>query len=176
MLLAYLRSYCHRFLRHFNDLSSIFLLQVILECLGEHDDDSTSPRDVPAGLYPRPPKSYAQVLQANKVVATIVAAEKPGQELRAGIDQIVHPTSWTESLAHCVLEHLERILRDGSKMGPALKEAFDKAVHAAEGFARDHPVYTTLIALGVLAILLPWVVEALGFAELGPVEGWSCPD
>ncbi len=153
----------------------MFLLQAFLDCLGGRDDDSTSPRNIPAGLYPGPPKTFAQMQQANKVVATMAAAEKPGQELRAGVNQIVHPTSWTESLARCVLERLERILRDGSKMGPALKEAFDKAVNAAEGFARDHPVYTTLIALGVLAILLPWVVEALGFAALGPVPGWFCP-
>lgn len=29
----------------------------------------------------------------------------------------------------------------------------------------------TVIALGVLAIVAPWILEALGFAELGPVEG-----
>jgi hypothetical protein len=55
--------------------------------------------------------------------------------------------------------------------GP-LKEAYDKAVTEAAksaDFARDHPVWTTLIALGILAVLLPWVIEALGFGVEGPV-------
>ncbi|EXJ55687.1 hypothetical protein A1O7_08616 [Cladophialophora yegresii CBS 114405] len=51
--------------------------------------------------------------------------------------------------------------------GP-LKDAFVKAVDAAAGFARDHPVWTTLIAVGILAVLLPWAVEALGFGVEGP--------
>lgn len=56
--------------------------------------------------------------------------------------------------------------------GP-LKKAYDDAVAAAVGFAREHPVWTTLIALGILVILLPWVIEALGFGEAGPVAGMS---
>ncbi len=58
--------------------------------------------------------------------------------------------------------------------GP-LKEAYDKAVAAAVGFARDHPVWTTLIAIGILVVLLPWVLEGLGFGELGPIEGMLSP-
>ena len=63
-------------------------------------------------------------------------------------------------------------------MNGALKEAYDKACDAAkaiEGFAAEHPIATavfcTVIALGVLVILAPYVLEALGFAELGPIEG-----
>lgn len=29
----------------------------------------------------------------------------------------------------------------------------------------------TLVAIGILVILVPWAVEALGFGELGPIEG-----
>jgi hypothetical protein len=60
-----------------------------------------------------------------------------------------------------------------------------------EGFVVEHPVFCTVVALGVLVsgcptllhmqltivkvIVSPWVIEALGFAELGPVEGMcSC--
>ena len=56
-------------------------------------------------------------------------------------------------------------------MAQAMKDAFEKATSAAVGFARDHPVYCTIIALGILVILAPWVIEALGFGELGPIEG-----
>ena len=58
-------------------------------------------------------------------------------------------------------------------MGPALKEAFDKALAAVMGLTRDHLVYATLIAIGILVLLLPWVVEVLGLTELGPWEGRS---
>jgi len=32
-------------------------------------------------------------------------------------------------------------------------------------------VLGTVVALGVLVVLAPYVLEILGFAELGPVEG-----
>ena len=60
-------------------------------------------------------------------------------------------------------------------MGNAMKKAFDKASSAAKEFAQKHPVYTaaiiTIIAIGMLVVITPWVVEALGFGELGPIEG-----
>ncbi len=56
-------------------------------------------------------------------------------------------------------------------MGQAMKEAFEKSVKEATDFAHNHPVYFTLIALGILVILTPWAIEALGFGELGPIEG-----
>ena len=42
---------------------------------------------------------------------------------------------------------------------------------AIEGFVIEHPVKFTVIALGVLVVIAPGVIEALGFAKLGPVEG-----
>lgn len=42
-------------------------------------------------------------------------------------------------------------------------------------FAKDHPLATagllTMLAAGILVYLAPTVVEALGFAVLGPVRG-----
>jgi hypothetical protein len=56
-----------------------------------------------------------------------------------------------------------------------MKEACDGATTAALEFVHKHPVLTaamgTVIAIGILAILAPWAVEALGFGEFGPVEG-----
>jgi hypothetical protein len=60
-------------------------------------------------------------------------------------------------------------------MGKAIEKALDRAVEGAGEFKRDNPVWFTIIALGVLVIMIPWVVEALGFCAgfrgLGPVEG-----
>ena len=44
---------------------------------------------------------------------------------------------------------------------------------------KEHPfaiaVCVTIIAIGVLVILAPFVVEMLGFGELGPLEGMYSP-
>ncbi len=60
-----------------------------------------------------------------------------------------------------------------------MKEAFDKASTTADQFIKEHPalveVVITVVAIGILALLVPWAVEALGFAELGPVEGIQSP-
>ncbi|KAF1829473.1 hypothetical protein BDW02DRAFT_509881, partial [Decorospora gaudefroyi] len=39
------------------------------------------------------------------------------------------------------------------------------------GFVIQHPIMCSMIALGVLAVIAPWVLPELGFGELGPVEG-----
>jgi len=60
-------------------------------------------------------------------------------------------------------------------MGTVMAEAYRRALSAAEEFAREHPVLCTvivpLIVLGILTLLVPWALEALGFGELGPIEG-----
>lgn len=60
-------------------------------------------------------------------------------------------------------------------MGGPMKEAFDKATAAASDFVHEHPTLVAglaiLVAIGILVILVPWAVRALGFAERGPLEG-----
>jgi hypothetical protein len=63
-------------------------------------------------------------------------------------------------------------------MGPAVKAAYEKAVAAVnkvKEWAEAHPEMTaviiTLIALGVLALMVPWLAASLGFAEEGIIEG-----
>jgi hypothetical protein len=145
------------------------IFQALIDCLGCDSDEIY--HEMGPASPPGPPPSSDEVLKACKIFNTIQAAEKPGQELRASVNQIVHVSAWSENLAKCILHRIEQAIPEMSKMGPALREAFDRAASAATGFARDHPIYTTIIALGILAVLLPWVIEALGFAELGPVEG-----
>jgi hypothetical protein len=78
---------------------------------------------------------------------------------------------WTENIAKAILGGLETALKNGAPMGQAMKDAFDKATGAAVQFVKNHPIICTLVALGILVILAPWAIEALGFGELGPIEG-----
>lgn len=87
------------------------------------------------------------------------------------MQDIVGDRGWTENLAKNILGGIENGLKQGVLMGKAMKEASEKAITTAAGFAHDHPYFCALIAVGILAVLMPWVLEALGFAELGPVEG-----
>lgn len=64
-----------------------------------------------------------------------------------------------------------------------MREAFDKAYAEAEKFCEEHPVFrdalVTVVAIGILVLVMPWAVEALGwvllegmgFEEVGVVEG-----
>lgn len=59
-----------------------------------------------------------------------------------------------------------------------MAEAYQKAseaVNATVEFAGKHPLWTAavvaIVAFGILVLLAPYLLEALGFAELGPVEG-----
>ena len=59
-----------------------------------------------------------------------------------------------------------------------MQEAYEKACEAAmcfEGFVKEHPVavgvFCTVVAIGVVVLLAPEVVEWLGFVEVGIVEG-----
>lgn len=59
-------------------------------------------------------------------------------------------------------------------MNEGLKGAYGKAVEAAkgfEGFVKEHPIFFTVVALGVLCVLCPEVLAWLGFEEVGILEG-----
>ena len=109
--------------------------------------------------------------KATTIVSILLEAEKPGKELKARLENEVGITSWTEYLAQAVWNKLVEAIQQAKHFGQAMTDALEKSIQAAAGFAREHPVYTALIALGVLVVLFPWAVEALGFGELGPIEG-----
>ncbi|KAF2196268.1 hypothetical protein GQ43DRAFT_459249 [Delitschia confertaspora ATCC 74209] len=150
-------------------------LQAVTACLygtRTYSKTISYPVDEKDNLYSKTDTRHPEDV-ANSIVQTLLTAEKPGKILQARLDSIVGTNGWTEKLAEWALAKMEKALKAGAKMGPALKVAMDKAIEAmneVEGFARDHPVMCTVIALGVLATLAPWALEALGFAELGIVE------
>ncbi|RYO84626.1 hypothetical protein DL766_000705 [Monosporascus sp. MC13-8B] len=108
---------------------------------------------------------------ATDIVNALYNAEKAGHNLERTLQNVVGECGWTENIAAAVLRCLENALKEGAPMGQAMKDAFEKATNAAVGFVHEHPVYCTIIALGILVILAPWVIQALGFGELGPIEG-----
>lgn len=116
-----------------------------------------------------------------QIITLLRTAEKKGRTLTNQLDETVGTEGWTEWIAQKILASLEDVLREGrEKLGPAMEKAYDASNTAAEAvfaFKRDHPVafagLLTIIAVGVLVALAPVVVEALGFAELGPLEGMS---
>ena len=62
-------------------------------------------------------------------------------------------------------------------MGQAMRDAYEKVVRVVEEvwqFTKDHPVFVAVVALGILVVLAPWAISALGFGELGPIEGMLC--
>lgn len=115
---------------------------------------------------------------ADDIVKTLLHAEKPGKELKKRLSRHLSTYGLRESLARRVLDGLERAIKSGAAMHTAMKEAAEKSTTIAKEFVKEHPVLAaiivTLIALGVLAMLAPSILEALGFGELGPVAGQLC--
>jgi hypothetical protein len=112
---------------------------------------------------------------AEDVVATLLHTSLVGPALRMKLDSIVAAYGWRENIAKYVLEKLTQALQySHENLGPSVRDAYHKAWEVAKsikGFVIEHPVMSIIIALGVLAIIAPWVLPELGFGELGPIEG-----
>ncbi len=151
------------------------LIKAITECLlGQPDHASTTTTttsDEKSKIAISQRMSHTASEIATDIVHALYIAEKPGRKLKCTLNDIVSECGWTEHLATAILEKLEAALKTAAQMGQVMKEAFNKATEEAYGFAGKHPVYATIIALGILVVLAPWVIEALGFGEIGPIEG-----
>lgn len=150
------------------------LISAIFDCIrGTSPEDTTYETEKQAFHCTSNLRPLDEV--AEDVVNSILRAEKAGAGLKAELEAIVGPYGWKERLAEKVLEKLTIALQGAhDKLGPAVRDAYHRAWDIAndiEGFVIKHPVMCNIIALGVLAIIAPWVIEALGFAELGPAEG-----
>jgi hypothetical protein len=98
--------------------------------------------------------------------------------LRLALDGIIRTNGWKQNFARAVFEALQKAIQTARPMGDALREIYEKVVHIldeVEGFVKEHQILCALIALGILVLLSPWVIEALGFAEGGILEGEKCP-
>lgn len=146
-------------------------------CLDEKHSTSTL-------LSPDPSLCSHEKVAAD-VVSILLFTEKHGASLKKQLDETVGVFGWSEMLAKRILNALVAAIGQGrDKMGPAFAKAYDDAVKEADSVfhnlvqdARDHPlelvatVLITVIAIGVLVVLAPYVLELLGFGELGPAAG-----
>lgn len=120
---------------------------------------------------------------AENVVFTMHNGSMSIEKLRMTLAGSIRETSWwSESLAKRILVLLEMALKAEASMGPAMKEAFTQATESAKHigelskeFVKEHPIITgvvcTILALGILYLIAPGVVEILGFTEYGPAAG-----
>ena len=138
-------------------------------------DEKPKPNLLPVSSSSR---RSAEVVVAD-VVSILRSAEKEGAALRQKVGDTVGVEGWTEWIAERILDGIKTILEESPEtMGNAMKVAYSRASEAADAlfqFPKDHPIATagilTIVAVGILVMLAPAVVEALGFAELGPMEG-----
>jgi hypothetical protein len=154
---------------------AIARLQAILACLTCSDAEPkavTYPDEKAALLSAHDVRPAVEI--AEDVVATLLHSSLVGPPLRMKLDSIVGAYGWRENIAKWVLEKLTKALQySHENLGPAVRDAYNKAWEVAksmEGFVIEHPVMSMIIALGVLAIIAPWVLPELGFGELGPIE------
>lgn len=149
------------------------LFRAISECLGypASDNDKFDNAVNEKSRFEKDKTGRSAQDIATEVIDALYSAEKNGRDLVKTLDNIVGEYGWVENIGVAVLSGLESSIKNGAAMGPVMKEMFDKATNAATDFARDHPVYCTIIAIGILVLLAPWVLELIGFGELGPIEG-----
>lgn len=138
------------------------LLQSIFDCIS--GTLAANPPPAPP-TDSRPPTSIA-----SDILTIILTADTP-YTLHKQLNEKISAESWTEAIATALLHGLENAIKTGAQMAKAASDALTQAEDAAIGFAKEHPAYATLIALGILAALMPWALEILGFGELGPIEG-----
>jgi hypothetical protein len=98
---------------------------------------------------------------AREVIKTLYNADKNKSDLLKTLNNIVGEYGWVENIGVAILNGLESAINSGIEMGLAMNEGFNKATAASIGFAREHPVYCAVIALGILVIIAPWVIEAI---------------
>ncbi|MBE3041136.1 hypothetical protein IMZ48_00825 [Candidatus Bathyarchaeota archaeon] len=160
-------------------------IAAILACLFGSQGD-TYPDTHPTDRKGPRPSADTLTLEhdiASDILDIIRNADKNDHKLKAQVSVVVSAQGWTENIAKAVVKGLEYLITEGrEKVGKALREAIDKAEAAAKecfAFAKEHPYITagfaTIVAVGVLVLIAPWAVEALGFGELGPIAGKSWP-
>lgn len=166
------------------------ILESILACLLGTPDDHT--RHIANHIPEKQPflttATTITTTSDDHIAADLVnilrTAQKTTPQLHHDLNSTVAASTsgggWTEGIARAVLNRLVDLVSTESreKLGPAVREALERADEVASGvfgFARDHPVavavFCTVLAVGVLWFMAPWVLEVLGYAAEGPVEG-----
>ncbi|KAH6646585.1 hypothetical protein BKA67DRAFT_662993 [Truncatella angustata] len=113
---------------------------------------------------------------ANKVISVLLQVKSSRQIKKTDLLDIVDGQGWSEDIAKSILEQLSKILKDGADLSEELKrisDAAEECTHMFFEFVEKHPeaatIFFTLVAIGVLSLLMPWVLETLGFTLEGPL-------
>lgn len=144
-----------------------------LQCLTGASQQPQQPASA-SGIVTKQPVRVTEEDAAAEFIDVLRAAEKGGEDLRRRLRNVVTTASWTESFAKMILGGVETLVQHKDTVGQVVREAVDKSTELALdvfGFVEEHPVLVTIVAIGVLCIIAPWVIEALGFGELGPIAG-----
>ncbi|QSZ36353.1 hypothetical protein DSL72_006229 [Monilinia vaccinii-corymbosi] len=156
------------------------ILSTLFECCYICGDQRSTSDEKPISAHPyKDHPSRAELV--DEFVAKLFAAEKNDAILQADLESTIHTYGWYDGFAASILAALENAIRRGQEMAPAMKSAYVKAIAGVKKikeWAEAHPemaaVIVTLVAIGVLALLTPWLMGYLGFAEEGIVEGsWA---
>jgi hypothetical protein len=151
------------------------LIKTICPCLNGLEFDEDHPSDQKVSTVNTSTVEPTEEEIAASIVSLLFSTEKRACDLDRLLQDDVHTCGWYESLAKRILDGIVAALNASATMGGAMKEAFDKASAKVEEFVKEHPILTavmvTVVAMGILALLAPWAISALGFGELGPVEG-----
>ena len=151
-------------------------IQAILDCVAGREDSHPCCNFESRTGYATVSDEKEERL-ASDIVDILFASEKAGDDLRKKINGEVHLASWSESLAKRVLNGLIAAIESGKVMMGRMKEAYDKALEEATRFVKEHPILTgaivTMIAIGILVLLAPEIVELLGFTARGPLARMS---
>ncbi|MCJ1286265.1 hypothetical protein MMC26_005610 [Xylographa opegraphella] len=138
--------------------------------------------------YPTEKQPLLSTQEAStQIITVILTSTVKGPSLDSQIQDIVYQAGgWRESLAASILSAFEQALHKAFELkealNPIIQDAITKVMAAgrqiqdfAEWFKDEHPIWTgvilTLVALGVLWLIFPYILSALGFAETGIVRG-----
>lgn len=157
------------------------LSNILSSCLGARKPRRISAIHYTGGAYTST-VTYADKPSASdtadRFVLRLFNAPDIDGDLDASLKSLVTEFGWYDQIAQAILEALQQALQEGKEMTPVLKAAYDRAkeaVAAITNWADDHPelatLIVTLIAIGILALTVPWVLTYLGFAEEGIIAG-----
>lgn len=114
--------------------------------------------------------------RAKEFVNKLRFTEKNGNALKAELQGMIQANGWREYFQEAMMKALKEMVEAGGHMGPIFEKAYHEAMEKAmqfKEFADNHKVLYWIVAIGILAIMAPWVLEALGFAESGILEGMT---
>ncbi|KAF6831264.1 hypothetical protein CPLU01_06821, partial [Colletotrichum plurivorum] len=107
-------------------------------------------------------------------------ARKDDEELRRRLRSFVGAEPCGETTAEVILGNVSRTVLQCNTCGDVAGDVFVGIINRSVALTcevfdeKKHAEIVTVVALGMLVVVAPWVVEALGFGPVGPNPGtWA---